>query len=299
MWRTPITGLIAAGLIAAVLAVGCQQSPPPPGKPLVMASFYPLYEFSRRVAGEHADVVSLVPPGAEPHDWEPSPQNVVEAKRAALFVYNDAGFDPWAEKLIADAGGGRTVVVNATSGIELLRAGDRADPHVWLDPVRAQQQIDAIRAGLSRADPRNAAAYADNARAFAAELDRVDQSFRAGLRDCRRRDVVTSHAAFGYLTRRYGLAQVAVMGLAPESEPSPAELASIARLARERQVKYVFFETLVSPRLAEALAREVGARTLVLNPIEGVTKEEAAADKGYVALMQDNLESLRTGLECT
>jgi zinc transport system substrate-binding protein len=297
MRRHVMSRTVIAGLIAAVLAVGCQQSPPP-GKPLVMASFYPLYEFSRRVAGEHADVVSLVPPGVEPHDWEPSPQNVVEAKRAALFVYNGAGFDSWAEKLITDAGGGRAVVVNATSGIELVRAGGRVDPHVWLDPVLAQKQVDAIRAGLSRADPRNAAAYDDNARAFAEQLARVDQRFATGLRQCRRRDVVTSHAAFGYLTRRYGLTQVAVMGLAPESEPSPAELASIARLARERQVTYVFFETLVSPRLAEALAREVGAGTLVLNPIEGITKEEAAADKGYVALMQENLDNLRTGLEC-
>ena len=108
----------------------------------------------------------------------------------------------------------------------------------------------------------------------------------------------TSHTAFTYLARRYRLTQVPVMGLAPESEPSPAELAAIASLARRQHARYIFFETLVSSRLAEALAREVGAKTLVLNPIEGLTKEEAAAGKDYVALMEANLANLRTGLAC-
>jgi zinc transport system substrate-binding protein len=289
----------ALGIVAvAALAAACQQSPPLSGKPLVVASFYPLYEFARQVAGDRADVVSLVPPGVEPHDWEPSPQSLVEVRSARLFVYNGAGFEPWADKLAREAAGGKGLVVDATKGLDLLSTGGRPDPHVWLDPMLARAQVDAVAEGLARVDPANAAAYRDRARAFAERLTRLDRVFAAGLRDCARRDVVTSHAAFAYLTRRYGLTQVPVMGLAPESEPSPAELGAIARLARERQVRYVFFETLVSPRLAEALAREVGAGTLVLNPVEGITREEAAAGKDYVALMEENLQSLRTGLGC-
>ena len=304
-------------LLFAILAAGCQEKPPPRNKPLIVASFYPMYEFSRQVAGDRAEVVSLVPPGVEPHDGEPSPQKLVEVQNARLLVYNGAGFEPWVDKLLHDVTGKKIIVIETTRGLDLIPAtaegpapskatardpgrakNGGGDPHVWLDPVLAQSQVEAIRAGLTQGDPANKAAYEDNARAFRARLAALDAAFQAGLRDCEHRDIVVSHAAFAYLARRYHLTQVAVMGLAPESEPSPAELAAIANLARRRKVTHIFFETLVSSRLAETLAREIGAKTLVLNPIEGLTKEDAAAGKGYVDLMDANLRSLRTGLGC-
>ncbi len=286
--------------LVVLVGAGCQRSSPPAGKPLVVVTFYPVYEFTRQVAGDRAEVVSLVPPGVEPHDWEPSPQDVVQAQRARLFVYNGAGFEPWAGRLLTDIAGKSTLAVETTKGLDLLRAASQAiDPHVWLDPVLAQSQVEAIRAGLEQADPPNRAVYAEHARAFVSRLRALDEAFAAGLGNCARREVVTSHAAFGYLTRRYRLTQISVAGLAPESEPSPADLAAIVDIGRRLRVKYVFFETLVSPRLAETLARELGAKTLVLNPIEGLTKEEAAAGKGYLDLMRTNLESLRIGLDCT
>ena len=305
--------------LVATVAAACQEAPAPPGKPLVVASFYPMYEFSRQVAGDRAEVVSLVPPGVEPHDWEPSPQKLVEVQNARLLVYNGAGFEPWVDKLLHDVTGKKIIVIETTRGLDLIPAAEAGaagsppkaagrdaghtqngggDPHVWLDPVLAQSQVEAIRAGLTQGDPANKATYDDHARAFRARLAALDAAFQAGLHDCEHRDIVVSHAAFAYLARRYRLTQVAVMGLAPESEPSPAELAAIANLARRRKVTYIFFETLVSSRLAETLAREIGAKTLVLNPIEGLTKEEAAAGKGYVDLMEANLQSLRTGLGC-
>ncbi len=289
--------ILAAALLAG-LVTGCDQAPPPASKPLVVASFFPLYEFSRQVAGDRAEVVSLVPPGVEPHDWEPSPQQIVDVQKAQLFVYNGAGFEPWADKLVKDVTGRKVVTVDATKGIDLLRAGDTVDPHVWLDPVLAQAQVDAIQSGLAQVDPAGATAYADNAHAFKTRLAALDQAFRSGLSDCESRDVFASHAAFSYLARRYRLTLIPVMGLAPESEPSPSDLAAIARQARRQKVRYIFSETLVSSRLAETLAREVGAGMLVLNPIEGLTKEEASTGKGYVALMEANLANLRTGLGC-
>ena len=306
-------------VLFATLAAACQEAPAPPSKPLVVASFYPMYEFSRQVAGDRAEVVSLVPPGVEPHDWEPSPQKLVEVHNARLLVYNGAGFEPWVDKLLHDVTGKKIIVIETTRGLDLIPAAEAGaagsppkaarrdaghtqngggDPHVWLDPVLAQSQVEAIRAGLTQGDPANKAAYDDHARTFRARLAALDAAFQTGLHDCEHRDIVVSHAAFAYLARRYRLTQVAVMGLAPESEPSPAELAAIANLARRRKVTYIFFETLVSSRLAETLAREIGAKTLVLNPIEGLTKEEAAAGKGYVDLMEANLQSLRTGLGC-
>jgi zinc transport system substrate-binding protein len=287
-------------VLAPLAAAGCQQASPPEGKPLVVASFYPMYEFARQVAGERAHVLSLVPPGVHGHDWEPSPQDVTQVQRARVFVYNGAGFEPWAEKLIKEAARPATVVVAASAGLTVTRAGGsgNVDPHVWLDPVLARGEVEAIRAALERSDPAGKAAYADNARAFNARLDALNLSFETGLRDCARREVVVSHAAFGYLTRRYRLEQLPVMGLTPEAEPSPAALAGIVRLARERKVQAIFLEPLVSPRLAETLAREVGVRILPLNPVEGVTTSEAKAGTGYVELMARNLESLRTGLGC-
>jgi zinc transport system substrate-binding protein len=169
---------------------------------------------------------------------------------------------------------------------------------VWLDPELAQRQVDAIRAGLERADPAGADVYRRNAADYKAQLAELHAAFTAGLAECARREVMTSHAAFAYLTARYGLVQVPVMGVAPESEPSPADLARLVRFARQSGVTHVFTESLVSPRVAETLARELGVKTLVLNPVEGLTREEAAAGADYLALMRANLANLRTALGC-
>jgi len=252
-------------VLPVLVLAACQQAPPPDGKPLVVASFYPMYDFTRHVAADRAQVISLVPPGVHGHDWEPSPQDVAQVRRARVFVYNGAGFEPWVDKLLAEGKGASTVVVAASAGLTVARAdGEGMDPHVWLDPLLAA----------------------------------LDARFDAGLRDCARRELVVSHAAFGYLARRYRLTQIAVTGLAPQAEPSPAALAAIVRTARERQVTAIFLEPLVSPRLAEALAREVGVRLLILDPVEGVTKQEATDGVGYLELMGKNLESLREGLGC-
>jgi zinc transport system substrate-binding protein len=303
---------LAALVILATLVL--VRSPAFADKPLVVASFYALYEFSRQVAGDHAEVVSLVPPGVEPHDWEPSPQDVVRVQKAKLFVYNGAGLEPWVEKLLRDAKARGTMLVRTTERVALLSGvGDEheaktgaapkgskhgVDPHVWLDPVRAQVQVEAIRAGLAKVDPANAPAYGANAQAYRTKLAALDAAFTNGLKQCVRREVVTTHSAFAYLTRRYGLTQISISGLEPESEPSPADLVALVKQVKERKVRYVFFETLVSPKLAETLAREVGAKTLVLNPVEGLTKEEQAAGKNYASLMEENLRNLRTALDC-
>jgi zinc transport system substrate-binding protein len=301
-------------LVALLVALGVCP-PARADKPLVVASFYPLYEFAKQIAGEHAEVISLVPVGIEPHDWEPAPQDIIRVQRAKLFVYNGAGLEPWVEKLLRDAKARGTAVVRATERVALL-AGDRpghehaanpgapkgdthaVDPHVWLDPVRVQAQVEAIRAGLAKADPANAASYAANAHAYRTKLAALDMAFATGLKQCARRDFVTTHSAFSYLARRYGLTQIPIQGIEPEAEPNPADLAALVKLAKARKVRYVFFETLVSAKLAETLAREIGAQTLVLNPVEGLTKEEEAAGKGYLSVMDENLQNLRLGLEC-
>ena len=292
-----MTGRFRGIALAAILALAACQETPAPARPQVVATIYPLWELTRQVAGERADVVSLVPPGVEPHDWEPAPRDVSLVQRASVFVHTGTGLDAWAVRLLGGLSA-RTTVVNGARGLSLLRQGDGVDPHVWLDPALASAQAQTIADGLAQADPAGRATYLDNAKALAARLDALDQAFAAGLRDCARREVVTSHAAFAYLTRRYQLTQVPIMGSAPEAEPSPAGLAAIVQTARRARVTTVFFEPLVSPRLAQTLAREIGATAMPLDPIEGVSREQAAAGTGYVELMQANLAALRVGLGC-
>jgi zinc transport system substrate-binding protein len=289
--------LLGLALFAGLLISGCAPTAPPE-KPLVVTTIYPLWQFARQVAGDRATVVSLVPAGVEPHDWEPAPRDVSQVQRAAVFVHTGTDLDGWAEKLLADLTGRRGVVVNVRGGLSVLTVGGVTDPHVWLDPMLARAQVQAIAGGLELADPAGRAVYAENAKAFVARLDALDVEFAAGLADCARREVVTSHAAFAYLARRYRLTQVPIMGISPEAEPSPADLAAIVRTARRLKVTHVFYETLVSPRLAETLSREIGATALPLNPIEGVSPAEAAAGTGYLELMRANLANLRTALGC-
>ena len=308
-----LAGAVAGALLICVLA-GCREAPrtaTAPARPLVVASIYPLYEFTRQVAGERADVVSLVPPGVAPHDWEPAPADVGRIEKAALFVYQGAGFDPGAERLARNIGRGR-VALEATAGLPLLSAqpaahghghrgserSARSDPHVWLDPTLAQMQIARIQEALAKVDGANTPYYTKSAADYAARLGALHEAYERGLADCARRDIVVSHAAFTYLASRYKLRQVPVTGVAPEAEPSPADLARVVRTVRKLDAQVVFFETLVSPRLAETLAAEVGAKTMVLNPVEGLTPDEAKAGKDYVSLMEQNLANLRTALDC-
>jgi zinc transport system substrate-binding protein len=285
-----------APALALLAAAGCGPGAAP-AKPQVVATVYPLWEFSRQVAGARADAVALVPPGVEPHDWEPSPRDVALVQRASVFVHSGTGLDAWSQKLLA-GGASRSVVVDASRGLDLIRSGGVTDPHVWLDPTLARAQVQAIEAGLAQADPAGRETYAANARAYLARLDALDRAFGTGLRDGARRDVVTAHAAFGYLARRYRLTQLAVTGLSPEGEPNPADMAALVKRARELKVTHVFFEPLVSPRIAETLGREIGAQPLTLNPVEGLTASDREAGLGYIELMQANLANLRTALGC-
>jgi zinc transport system substrate-binding protein len=258
----------------------------------VVASFYPVYAAVQRVGGENASVANLTPAGAEPHDLELSSRQVDRIEDADLVFYLGQGFQPGVEKAVERAGGQvvdlLTTVPNPIEG----------DPHFWLDPTLFKRAVERIRAAYQEVDGTHAQQYADRAAAYIGELDQLDAAYREGLRTCERRVIVTSHAAFGYLARQYGLTQKAVSGLSPESEPEPGQLSALAREVRAEGVTTIFSETLVSPRVAETLAREAGVGTAVLNPLEGLTDEEEGAGKTYVSIMGENLAALRAALDC-
>ena len=299
--------LIGFVLIAALLT-GCgaaRQDTAPRDKVSVVASFYPMYEMARAVGGDHVQVQNLVPPGAEPHDWEPGSKEIQAINSAKVFVYNGAGLEHWVDKTLRSLDNKQLVVVEASRGIDLMQGVDTEeteknalDPHVWLDPLGAAREVEAIRDALIKVDPANRSAYEQNAEAYKEKLNALDQEYRTGLAACPQKTFFTSHAAFGYLAKRYGLTQYPIMGLAPDAEPTPKALADVVATAKKENIKYIFFETLVSDKLAKVVAQEVGAQTLVLNPLEGLTQEEMKAGKDYLAVMRENLANLKTALGC-
>ena len=264
----------------------------------VIATVYPIQEFARWVGGDRVRVALLIPPGVEAHSWEPTPQDVMGLRQARLFLYNGAGLEPWVTRLLNDTLAPPLRVVEVTRGMDLIQKNGRPDPHVWLDPLLAAQEVETIKDALTQVDPQGASLYDANARTARSRLEALDQRLRERLASCQRRELVVSHDAFGYVAKRYGLTLITLAGLTPEVEPSPTQLAQVVKTARRANARTVFVESLVSPRLAETLAREVGAEVRVLNPIEGLTKQEARDRKDYWRLMEANLDALQVGLGC-
>lgn len=312
--------LISILLIALLLAAGCGnkvQSTPTPAagdKVKVIATIYPVYEFARQVGGDKVDIAMLIPPGAEPHDWEPTAKDLIKIKSAKVFLYNGAGLEP-VDKLLHKDVLGNAVAVEVSKSIPLLKGIDedhdheglksdkeadaqhqQVDPHVWLDPEYAKVEVNNIAQALSQADPANSEFYRANAERYNAELAKLHGEFQSGLANIARRDIVTTHAAFQYLAKRYNLNQTPIMGMAPDAEPTPDKMASVVKFCRENKVTTIFFEALVSPKLAETIARETGAKLLVLNPIDGLTEEDLKQGKDYLSIMRQNLANLKQAL---
>ena len=279
--------LIIAGTVAAAAAIAIAAGRTGEGdrrSTRVAAAFYPLAYAAEEIGRPGVSVENLTPPGAEPHDLEVTPGDIRVLERADLVLLLGHGFQPSLER--AAGSGPKVMRLLDTPGLRRFSDGD---PHVWLDPLRYARIAGRIAERLERIN---------EGRAFTVRLRSLHEELRSGLRRCTRREIVTSHEAFRYLGERYGLAQIAISGLSPEAEPSPARLKRVIDTIRRTGATTVFFETLVSPRLAETVARETGARTAVLNPLEGLTDDERSSGKDYFGLMRENLASLRKGLGC-
>ena len=269
----------------------------------VVAGLYPFAYVLERVGGPGVAVTNLTKPGAEPHDLELTPRQVATVESGALVVYlpslqpavDDAVRSEAADHALDVATVVPLLPAPSALGTDAPESESATDPHVWLDPLRLAAIGDAVAARLSAVDPAHAAGYRARAAALRADLTALDAQYRAGLSACTRHDIVTSHAAFGYLADRYGLHQVSVSGLDPEQEPSPKRVAEVAAYVRQHAVTTIYFETLVSPKVAQTIASETGARTAVLDPVEGMPDGSQAS---YLTVMRTNLAALRTGLGC-
>jgi zinc transport system substrate-binding protein len=274
---------------ALLSACGFQMDPAAEGKVSVVAAFYPLQFLAQRIGGDRVYVVNLVKPGAEPHDLELAPRDVGLISEADVVVYL-RGFQPAVDEAII--GEAKRTSLDVTAIEPLLNGGD---PHIWLDPVRFATIGDRLAERLAAIDPSSAGDYRRRAADLRRDLNALDTEYENGLKHCKRHEIVTSHEAFGYLADRYNLTQIAINGLNPDAEPSAKRLADVSDLARAHGVTTIFFESLVSPKVADTLAREVGARTAVLDPIEGV---EDQSKHDYLSVMRVNLAQLRTALDC-
>jgi zinc transport system substrate-binding protein len=277
----------------------------------VTAAFYPLQYAAEQVGGSHVEVTGLTKPGTEPHDLELTPKNVSTLANADLVVY-EKGFQPAVDAAVADQAHDAAFDVSEAARLDLAaepqeHEGESAeehaahegtqDPHFWLDPTKYAAVVTALGARLAALDPANASEYTRRAADLSARLMALDREFETGLARCTSKDLVTSHAAFGYLAARYGLHQEGISGISPDTEPSAAQMREISAHIAEHDVKTVYSETLVSPALAETLARETGASVAVLDPLEGIS--DISAGKDYFAVMRANLATLQKGQGCS
>lgn len=293
--------------------ISCRQKSTGGGagkKLIVVASLFPLYDFARNIGKEKAEVILLLPPGVEPHSYEPSPGDVLKMHEADIFLFTGEAMEPWIGDIRKEIRGEKPLIVDTGNGIRMTDGHadseeddhdhGRKDPHIWLDFSNAQKMVDTILEGFVRADPLNKEFYMQNAEAYKQQLQELDKKYSGSLASCKKRILIHGgHFAFGYLAGRYNLQYLsAYQGFAPNAEPTPGNLIELVRKLRDSKLKFVFYEELIVPRVAETIAQETGAGLLKLNGAHNVTKEELAQGVTFISLMEQNRENLMRGLEC-
>ncbi|QQG52525.1 MAG: zinc ABC transporter substrate-binding protein [Candidatus Falkowbacteria bacterium] len=297
--------IVFAGLY---LAANYQRSPRTGREKLaVVTTIFPLYDFAKAIGGDRAEVSLLLPPGVESHSFEPKPSDVAEINMADIFIYTGSFMEPWAEDIIQGTDKQNLEVVDASNGITLIPgvfhdedepAGSN-DPHIWLDFTNDQQIIQTITAAFSAQDPKNATYYEARAVTYQESLKTLDSQYQTTLANCASREVVYGgHYAFGYLARRYNLEYLAAQGVSPDAEPTAQDLINLVDQIKNNNIKYVFYEELSSPKVAETIAQETDTKMLLLNAAHNLSREDLAASKTFLQVMEENLNNLKTGLRC-
>ena len=285
------------------------------GKVQVVASFYPMADFAQKVGGDHVEVTNLVPAGTEPHEWEPSPKDVAAIQEAGVFVYNGASMEGWVDDTLKSVDTSKVQVVEASKGLDLLPGEDdhehegesegsgdaheeaEHNPHVWLYPVDAKREMESIKDGLVKADPAHKDDYEANYEKYAAKFDQLDRDYKERIAAARGKTLVVSHDAYGYLAKAYGLTTKPIAGMDAEGEPDAKTMAKIIDFVKANDVKVIFSEDLVSPKVAQQIADATGAECRVLNPLEGLTDEQLKAGEDYFSVMESNLDEIVAALD--
>jgi len=274
------------------------------GKPVVVATIFPLYDFARAVGGPAIDLSLLVPPGADPHDFEPTPGDIAKIADAKIFINAGNAMDPWSKGAVAAINNPRQIVIDASAGINTTTTDadgkpTNVNPHVWLDLSNAQIMVGNIASALEAADPANKDLYAHNAADYQKQLASLDEQYRSKLADCKTKIMVEGgHDAFDFMTSRYGITYLPTQSADPDAEPLPQRLAQLADIIKKNKIRNVFFEELESPKSAQTLASQTQTQLLPINPGETVSSDDFANNITIVQIMERNLANLRTGLQC-
>lgn len=325
--RRLFSGVLAVSLIggAAGLLCSCRRGfgADAEGKVKVVATIFPVYDFAKRIGGDHVSVKMLIPAGTEPHEWEPSTNDMLMLEEADLFVYSGAGMEPWAEDVLGSVQNKDLVALEASKGIALLKTEEvhdmeddheddhedehdedghehhhgMYDPHVWLSPKNAEAEMEAIAEALIAIDEENADYYRKNLEEAKKSCEELDSAFREGLKPYEGGYVVVAHEAYGYLCREYGLKQIGIEGVSADQEPDAARMREIIDKVGEYGIKCIFFEELVDPKVAQTIADEAGCRTMALSPLDGLSKDDIDAGRDYFSVMKDNLKALVSSFE--
>lgn len=283
------------------------------GKINIYTSIYPLYDFTKKVGGDKVNVTNLVPAGTEPHDWEISTSDIVNLEKADMLIYNGAGIENWTDKVKNTLENKDIVYVKTSENLELHKVDESHshdhdheedehdhgiyDPHTWLSIENAQKEMENIKDALVKYDPENADYYESNFKTYENKFEELEEKYSKKLDPIENKTIIVAHEAFGYLCEEYDIKQEGIEGLTPDSEPDPARMTEIIKFAKEHNVKTIFFEELVSPKVAETIAKEINANTEVLNPLEGLSEEQIKNGEDYFSIMEKNLEAIYNSLK--
>lgn len=300
-------GILFLVSIVSVILTACSTSKNSNNKLNIVTTFYPVYEFSKEIVGDTADVKLLIGAGTEVHEYEPSAKAIATIQDSDAFIYENENMETWAPKVIDGLDKNKVKVVKATENMLLLPGiaeeeeehaegeahSHEYDPHVWLSPKRAIIMVESIRDQLSTNFPDKKDTFEKNAKQYIEKLEQLDKKYTAELSNAKQKSFVTQHAAFAYLALDYNLKQVPIAGLSPDKEPTAARLAELTKYIKDNSIKYIYFEENASSTVANTLAKETGVKLDVLNPLESLTEQETKNGENYISVMESNLKSLK------
>ena len=311
-------------LLVGISACGKQEAEKEDGKLEIVTSFYPMYDFTKNVAKDKANVSMLIDGGVESHDYEPSAKDMAKIQNADVFVYNSNEMETWVETVLENIDTSKVKVIEASKGIELLKGSESHngedhdehadeeeheghdhdhghshvfDPHVWLDPLLVKKEVRTISEALIEIDSKNKDYYEKNTTEYLSKLDKLNDDYVAAFEGAKSRKFVTQHTAFSYLANQYGLEQVAISGLSPDQEPTPKELKGIQDLVKKENINVIYTESSASEKIAKTIADATEAELAVLNPMESVSKKDRENGADYLSIMAENLEALKLSIK--
>ncbi len=311
---------IAGALLIFFLCVSCAMAQDVKGKVEVVTTLFPTYDFAKQIGKDKVNVSLLLPPGVESHTFEPKPSDVVRISKAGIFIYTGKYMEPWVEDMLKGISNKNLVVVDASQGIVLMADEDHneeeehhegehehghhhhggKDPHIWLDLSNTQAMVDTIAKALAQKDPFDSEYYLNNAKEYNAKLANLDARFKSTLSTCKHKTIIYGgHFAFGYFARRYGLEHDSPYeGFSPNAEPTPKAIAELINKLKTSEMKYIYYEELLDPKVARTIASETGVKLELLHGAHNVSKEELNRGITFIDIMEDNLKKLKVGLEC-